>query len=311
MRFSELRLTRLLTAAAVAAGLVGYGTLASGATAAKNLPGTGKPTFILGDKNFPEEYILGDLYQQALEAKGYKVTLKPNLGSTEIAWKALKSGQIQGYPEYDGTLLATIAGISKNAANAKAEATETKTWLGKHGYDFTNVTPFTDSDAIAVLKSYATAHGLTTIASLKKLGSAVKLGGAAEFSTRYPDGLIGLHKVYHVYPTFDPLTIASFYTALDSNQVNAAVVFTTDPPLKTGKYTVLKDTKFIFGFQNVGMVVKQSVATAEGSAFTSTINSVSRLLTQQAIIALNSAVEVDKKSASSVAHTFLKDNHLL
>ncbi len=50
------------------------------------------------------------LYQQALEAKGYTVTLKTNLGSTEIAWKALKSGQIQGYPEYDGTLLATIAG---------------------------------------------------------------------------------------------------------------------------------------------------------------------------------------------------------
>jgi osmoprotectant transport system substrate-binding protein len=310
MRFSNWRWTRLLTAAAVAAGLVVSGTFAS-AAAAKNLPGKGKPTFILGDKNFPEEYILGDLYQQALEAKGYTVTLKPNLGSTEIAWKALKAGQIQGYPEYDGTLLATVAGISKNAANAKAEATETVSWLGKHGYDFTNVTPFTDSDAIAVLKSYATAHGLTTIGSLKKLGSAVKLGGAAEFSTRYPDGLVGLHKIYKVYPTFDPLTISSFYTALDSNEVNAAVVFTTDPPLKTGKYVVLKDTKFIFGFQNVGMVVKKSVATAEGPAFTSTINSVSRLLTQQAIIALNSAVEVDKQSASSVAKKFLRANHLL
>ena len=61
-----------------------------------------------------------------------------------------------------------------------------------------------------------------------------------------------------------PLTISSFYTALDSGQVNAAVVFTTDPPLKTGKYVVLKDTKFIFGFQNVGMVVKQSVANSRG-----------------------------------------------
>ncbi len=67
-----------------------------------------------------------------------------------------------------------------------------------------------------------------------------------------------------MFPTFTPLTISSFYTALDNNQVDAAVVFTTDPPLKTGKYTVLKDTKFIFGFQNVGMVVKKSVATAEG-----------------------------------------------
>ena len=42
----------------------------------------------IGDKNFTEEYILGDLYQQALEAKGYKVSLKPNIGSSEIIWKA-------------------------------------------------------------------------------------------------------------------------------------------------------------------------------------------------------------------------------
>jgi osmoprotectant transport system substrate-binding protein len=297
----------LVTAAAVAGLAV---SLAASASAA-NLPGKGKPTFVLGDKNFPEENILGSLYQEALQAKGYKVTLKSNLGSTEIAWKALKSGQIQGYPEYDGTLLATIAGISKSAANAKAEATETKSWLARHGYVFTNTTPFTDSDAIAVLKSYANAHGLKTIGDLKKLGSAVKLGGAPEFSTRYPDGLLGLHRIYKAFPTFTPLNIPSFYTALDSKQVQAAAVFTTDPPLKTGKYTVLKDTKFIFGFQNVGMVVKKSVATAEGSAFISTINAVSRLLTQQAIIALNSAVEVNKQSAATAAHTFLKANHLL
>ena len=96
------------------AGPCGDGRLAvaaSMATArlAAALPGNGKPTFMLGDKNFPEEYILGDLYQQALEAKGYTVKLKPNLGSTEIAWKALQSGQIQAYPEYDGTLLANVA----------------------------------------------------------------------------------------------------------------------------------------------------------------------------------------------------------
>ena len=114
-----------LAAIAAAAVPCRLGAMARRPTA-RSLPGKGKPTFMLGDKNFPEEYILGDLYQQALEAKGYTVTLKPNLGSTEIAWKALQSGQIQGYPEYDGTLLATVAGITKNAANAAAEATETE-----------------------------------------------------------------------------------------------------------------------------------------------------------------------------------------
>ncbi len=311
MRFSDLRLARLVVAAIAAAVLVGALVASSaGARTARSLPGTGKPAVVFGDKNFPEEYILGDLYQQALEAQGYKVTLKPNLGSTELAWKAMKSGQIQGYPEYDGTLLATVAGITKNPANSAAAATETRNWAAKHGFTFTNVTPFSDSDAIAVLTSYAKAHGLKTIGDLGKLGAAVKIGGAAEFQTRYPDGLLGLNRIYKVHPTFVPLNIPSFYTALDNGQVNAAAVFTTDPPLKTGKYTVLKDTKFIFGFQNVGMVVKTSVAKAEGSAFTTTINKVSALLTQKAIIALNSAVEVDKQSATKVAAAFLKANHL-
>lgn len=311
MRFSDLRPVRLVLAAIAAAALVGAMVASAAARTARSKPGAGKPAVVLGDKNFPEENILGDLYQQALEAQGYKVSLKPNLGSTEIAWKALKSGRIQGYPEYDGTLLATVAGITKNPANAKAAATATRNWATKHGFTFTNVTPFSDSDAIAVLASYAKQHGLKTIGDLKKLGSAVKLGGAAEFQTRYPDGLKGLNKIYGAHPTFVPLSIPSFYTALDNNQVNAAVVFTTDPPLKTGKYTVLKDTKFIFGFQNVGMVVKTSVAKQEGPAFISTINKVSRLLTQKAIIALNSAVEVNKQPAAKVAHTFLKANHLL
>jgi len=310
MRFRHLRPARLVAAAIAAAALVGALVASASASTARSLPGKGKPAFVLGDKNFPEEYILGDLYQQALEAQGYTVTLKPNLGSTEIAFKALKSGQIQGYPEYDGTLLAGVAGITKNPANSAAAATETKNWAAKHGFTFTNVTPFSDSDAIAVLSSYAKKNGLKTIGDLKKLGSSVKLGGAAEFQTRYPDGLIGLKKIYKENPTFVPLSIPSFYTALDNNQVNAAVVFTTDPPLKTGKYTVLKDTKFIFGFQNVGMVVKASVAKAEGPAFISTINKVSALLTQKAIIALNSAVEVDKQNPATVAKAFLKANHL-
>lgn len=309
MRFRHLRLARLVAAAVATAALVGALVASASASTARALPGKGKPAFVLGDKNFPEEYILGDLYQQALEAQGYTVTLKPNLGSTEIAWKALKAGQIQAYPEYDGTLLATVAGISKSAS-AAAAAKETKTWLAKRGYVFTNTTPFTDSDAIAVLKSYASAHSLKTIGDLKKLGAAVKLGAAPEFATRYPDGLLGLHRIYRVFPTFTPLSISDFYTALGNKQVDAAAVFTTDPPLKTGKYTVLKDTKFIFGFQNVGMVVKASVARAEGPAFTSTINKVSALLTQKAIIALNSAVEVDKKSPAVVAKAFLKANGL-
>jgi osmoprotectant transport system substrate-binding protein len=303
--FTALALTIALGAVAASAGA----SVSVKAAAAK--PGAGKPAFVLGDKNFPEEYVLGALYQQALEAQGYTVKLKANLGSTEVAFSALKSGQIQGYPEYDGTLLATVAGITGNAPNAAAAARETSAWAQKHGYLFTKPTPFTDSDAIAVLKTYAHQHHLSSIEDLKKLGKSLKLGAAPEFQTRNPDGLVGLKKIYGVNPTFDPVNIGSFYPLLDKGTVDAAAIFTTDPQLQSGKYVVLKDPRFIFGFQNVGMVLKKSAVQAEGPAFVSTINKVSALLTQKAIISLNAAVELDQQSPASVAKAFLKANHLL
>ncbi len=91
----------------------------------------------------------------------------------------------------------------------------------------------------------------------------------------------------------------------------AADVFSTDPPLGKGsKYTVLKDPKHVTGFQNVAPIVKASVAKALGPKFAATVNAVSAKLTQNAIVAMNKAVIVDKASAAAVAKSFLKANHL-
>ncbi len=272
-------------------------------------PGAGKPAVVIGDKNFTEEYILGDLYQQALAAKGFKVTLKPNIGSSEITYKALTSGQIDMYPEYTGVILSVIAGITTpphSAADAYAMA---KAYVEKHGLTLTAPTPFYDSDALGTLKTFATAHHLTTIADLKKLGHSVILGGAPEFATRQ-EGLLGLKSVYGLNPTFKPLAIGLTYKALDTGQVQVSDVFTTDPPLTTGKYTILTDPKFVFGFQNVAPIVKQSVLAAEGPAFEQTLNSVSALLTIPAIQRMNAAVSLDQQSPAAVAHAFLVANHL-
>jgi len=88
-------------------------------------------------------------------------------------------------------------------------------------------------------------------------------------------------------------------------------VFSTDPQLQdTAKYTVLEDTKHIFGFQNVAPVVKQSVVDAGGDEFASTVNAVSEKLTLDAMQAMNKAVAIDKQSAAKVAADFLKANGL-
>src|SRR5580658_1128922 len=122
-------------------------TKASTGTSASQ-PGAGKPAVVIGDKNFPEENILGALYATALRAKGYKVTLKDNIGSSEITYKALTSGQIGMYPEYTGTLLAAVYGVTKNPTSAAGAYTEASAMAATHGLTLLAPTPFFDSDAL-------------------------------------------------------------------------------------------------------------------------------------------------------------------
>jgi osmoprotectant transport system substrate-binding protein len=283
-------------------------TTATPAPAASG-PGVGKPAVTIGDKNFAEENILGALYAQALQAKGYTVTLKDNVGSSEIIHKALTSGQIEMYPEYTGVLLSAVAGQTKNPSSAQAAAREAKAFLEKEGATLLDTTPFYDSNALATLPAYASQHSLSSIADLKPLGSGIKLGGPPEFATRF-EGLPGLVKEYGVKPTFVPIAIELSYKALESGQVNVQNVFSTDGQLLSGKFKLLSDPKHVFGFQNVAPVIKKSVLAAEGSAFEQTLNKVSSLLTLKAIQQMNAAVSIDKQSATSVAQQFLKANGL-
>lgn len=282
----------------------------SNTTGTSKGPGASKPAVVIGDKNFPEENILGALYATALRAKGFHVTLKDNIGSTEIVYKELKAGDIDMFPEYLANILTVIAGDTKNPASANAAYAESKAYLAKHGYDLLAMTPFSDSDVVVTKVAYAKAHHLTSVADLAKLGKSLKLAAEPEYATRYA-GLIGLKKEYGVVPSFTPLqTSALVYQAIDSGQVQAADVFTTDPQLKSGKYTLLADPKGIFGYDNAAPIVARSVVKAEGPVFTQTLNAVSALLTLPAIQQMNAAVILDKQSASSVAQQFLEANGL-
>jgi osmoprotectant transport system substrate-binding protein len=276
---------------------------------ASSLPGTGKPTVTIGDKNFTEELILGQLYAQALKAKGYSVVLKENIGSSEVIDKALTSGQIQMYPEYTGTILSVIAGQTTPPKTAAAAYAAAKAFEETRGFTLLAPTPFFDSDAIAVLPAYAKQHGLKTISDLAKLGKKVTLIAAPEFATR-EEGLLGLKKEYGIDPTFEPLAIGLTYTALDDGKADAADVFTTDAQLTSGKYQILTDPKFVFGFQNVAPVVSKKLLAKEGTAFGSILDQVSAKLTTPAVQAMNAAVALSKETPASVAAKFLAANAL-
>jgi osmoprotectant transport system substrate-binding protein len=178
------------------------------------------------------------------------------------------------------------------------------------GYTVLKPTPFFDTDVVAVTNATAKKYGLKSIGDLKKVG-AFKLGGFPECKTRNTC-FVGYTTQYGLTKaSFLPLAGISAYAALDAGKVLAADVFSTDPPLGKGsKYTVLSDPKHVTGFQNVSPIVKTSVATSLGAKFTATVNAVSAKLSQNAIVAMNKAVIVDKQSAAKVAKAFLKANGL-
>ena len=283
---------------------------ASSASGGSSQPGKGKPAIVLGDKNFTEEFILGDLYQQALQAKGYTVTLKPNIGSSELTDKALTSGQIQAYPEYTGVILSVIKGQANVPVSAAATYAAAKSFEAGRGYTLLDPTPFQDRDVTATLKAFAAKNHLTSMEDLKNLPSFSN-GGPPENKTRY-EGLVGMHEAYHLNNVhFVPLAIGLQYQALDSGKVDSANVFTTDGQLASGKYALLTDPKHIYGFQQVAPVVSSKLISQEGPAFAQTLNAVDATLTDTVMQKLNAAVVLDKVDAATVAKEFLKANGLV
>ena len=268
------------------------------------------PTIVIGSKNFPEEDILGQLYTQALEAKGFTVSYKSEIGATEIIQTALTSGKINFYPEYTGVIVQDVFHHTSSPKTATATYALAKSLEAAKGFTLLKATPFYDTDVLAVTNATAKKYGLKTISDLRKVG-AFKLGGFPECQTRNTC-FVGYTKQYGLSKaSFLSVGSVSPYAALDAGTVLAADVFSTDPPLSPpSKYTVLTDPKHITGFQNVAPIVSTKVATAAGPTFTTTVNAVSAKLTLPAILAMNKAVEVDKQSAAAVAKTFLKANGL-
>lgn len=289
-------------------GATGTGT----ATLPTGTPGKGKPAVTMGDKDFAEQFLLGELYAQALRARGYTINLKENIGSSEIIDKALTSGQIQMYPEYTGVIYSNkeLANLGDQPKSAEVTYEGAKKFQENRGYSLLNPTPFQDADGVAVTDAFAAKYCLKTIADLKKVPSFT-YAGPKENRNRY-QGVLGLKQAYGLNNfQFKALPTGNQYSALDRGDVDSVAIFTTDAILADGKYTVLPDTKGIFGYQQVAMVVKDSVLSQQGPEFAQTIDAVTALLTSKAIISMNKEVQINKKTPASVAKVFLQANKIV
>jgi len=285
------------------------GLVAAGGGAA----GTTRPsavTVTIGTKNFTEEFILGQLYKQALEAKGYKVDYKENIGSSELIDTAITSGKINFYPEYMGIIVSDLAKHPAPQPSALATYNAAKAFEEGRGLTLLNRTPFFDADSFVMLRSKAKKLHVTRISQMKKV-KHFSYAGFPECKTRITC-LLGLKNVYGLKQVkFVPLSSISVYTLLDKGQITGGDGFTTDPQQNSKKYRALTDDKHIYGFQNVAPVLSQKLLKGSAGKQLATIcNKVSSLLTIKAMRAMDKAAYVQKATPKQIANGFLKANGL-
>jgi osmoprotectant transport system substrate-binding protein len=314
-----VRLLACGAAGAAALALAGCGASNPPAAAATQptstqttpLPGTGKSPVTIGDKNYTEQFILGELYLEALQAQGFSVQLNKNIGPTEVTLQELQTGRLDVYPEYLGVWNSSVAGDQKAYATATEAYDAGQRYALAHGLQLLEPTPFSDTSAIGVTVSYGAQNGLRSIGDLRKVAQTLTLGAPPQFQ-QATGGLPALEQAYGLQPAaFKALEIGQQYQALDHDVVQAAAVTTTDGELTTGDYTLLKDPLKVFGLGNVVPVVSARVADAEGPVFVATINRVSALLTLPVIRELNAAVDVAGQDPAAVAKRFLADHGVI
>ena len=288
-------------------GSGGGGQASSGNQIQKVAGAESKPTIKVGSKNFTEQYILGEIYSQALEAAGYKVKKQLNLGSELIAYKALKAGKVDAYPEYTGTALTSFFGVKtadvpRDAQKAYQDA---KAGFAKNGITAYAPTPFENTYRLGMLKQTAQKLGNPKVISdLKGKSQDLSITGYPECKQRQ-DCLLGVQDAYGLkFGKF--VASEQTYQVLDSKAADVAFIFTTDGPLASGKYVILDDDKKFFPPYNVTFNVRDQAAKELGAEGQKVIEQVQKPLTEKVMQELNARVDVDKEEPATAAKQYLE-----
>jgi glycine betaine/choline ABC-type transport system substrate-binding protein len=271
-------------------------------------PAASGKTITVGSKNFAEQYILGEIYAQGLEAAGYTVKKQLDLGSEQIAFKALKSGRVDAYPEYTGTALTSFYKVkTDDVPRDKDQAfDQLKQELSADDITAMPQTPFENTYKVTSTKETSEKFGnpttLTEVA--EKAGTGVKLSGFPECRQR-TDCYLGLKQSYSWSPKF--VSSQGQYADLDAGQADFTMGFSTDGALSTGKYVTYEDDKKLFPPYFVTFMVSNEAVEKLGPAGQEVIEKIQEPLTEEVMQELNSRVSIDKQKPEEVARDYLKE----
>jgi len=322
MRISSRALSLLAALAVLACGalLAACGgddnndkTTSTGANAAGKItknPDNAKVKLTVGSKNFTEEFILGEIYAQALQAAGYTVKKDLNYGSEQIAFKALKDAKLDGYPEYLNTALTSFFGVKVTdvPSDAQAAINQSQKEFNKVGLVAFDPAPFSSANAVGMLKKKADQLGVKKVSDLKGKSQNLTIYGSPECRQR-PDCLVGLQDNYGLkFKKFTPVDIGLRYEVLDKGQADASIIFTTDAQLQTRKdVVILEDDKHAFPPGNPVFVARRAKVDQAGSDMQKTVELVQKSLSEKVLRELNARVDVDRQTPKAVARAYLKE----
>ncbi len=270
--------------------------------------GSSKGGITIGTANFTENQVLGYLYAAVLDAVGVKVTVRPNLGTREILIPALKGGDIDLLPEYQGALLHYVA--PKATATEEGEMQNALTVALPNGLQVLPYGMAEDSDAFVVTRETARKYGLASLADLRKQNGKLVIGAAPEVKKREV-GAVGLKDVYGVeFKEFKSLDSSGPLVkgALKKGDVDVANLFTTDTDIQANDWVVLSDPKNLIPGQHVVPLI------ADRKADSTVRRALARLgntLTTAQLTELNRQVDKDKKDPEDVADAYAKEHGLV
>ena len=263
----------------------------------------------VGSKNFTEQFVLAEIYAQALEAAGIKTEKKLNLGGTLIAQKAMEEKQIDFYPEYTGTMLLAVL-KAEPMTDPKAVYDKVKEAYAKMGFVLLNQSNLNNGYSMVVRPETAQKYKLETLSDLTKVAKELKIGAGPEFRDR-KDGLPGLKDKYGMVFGEDlQMAIGLRYQALKSDQVQVVNGYSTDGMISALKLKRLRDDKSLWPPYFVVPVIRREALEANPKVG-EVLNRVSALLDEATMAQMNLQVDGDKLEPRDVARDFLKTKGLV
>ncbi|MFH9059773.1 ABC transporter substrate-binding protein [Streptomyces coeruleorubidus] len=269
--------------------------------------GSSKGGVTIGTANFTENQVLGYLYAAVLTAAGVKTNVRPNLGTREILIPAIKGGDIDLLPEYQGALLHYL-----DPKATETEEGEMQNALAVALPAGLQVLPYgmaEDSDAFVVTRETAKKYGLTSLADLKKQNGNLVIGAAPEVKKRQV-GVVGLKDVYGVeFKEFKSLDSSGPLVkgALKKGDVDVANLFTTDTDIQANDWVVLTDPENLIPGQHVVPLIADRKA---DSTVRKALARLGNVLTTAQLTELNRQVDKDKKDPEDVANAYAKQHGL-